>query len=184
MPRPDGPEGALVYVKTPHGNDALAWVDKEGKSVTESQLSVLKAAECAPDAQALPRLLNHHELVAEAVRQISAQESTMGGQLGRPSGARFKAYERLKNHIERQTGTLFDTPALQRAVEDIYKYTLTSTATDTLNRLLRAGASDEELADRVVSMREEGKLSVIPKDGEAKDPQIICSLGLREAPIT
>lgn len=30
------PEGVLVYLRTPEGTDALAWVDKEGNSVTQS----------------------------------------------------------------------------------------------------------------------------------------------------
>ena len=45
-PRPDQPEGALVYLRTAEGNDALAWVDKRGNSVTESQFAILKVAEC------------------------------------------------------------------------------------------------------------------------------------------
>jgi superfamily II DNA/RNA helicase len=40
--------GALVYVKSPEGNDHLAWVGANGKTVTESQFTVLRAAECAP----------------------------------------------------------------------------------------------------------------------------------------
>ena len=43
------PEGALVYLKTAEGNDALAWIDNTGKSVTESQFAILKAAECQPE---------------------------------------------------------------------------------------------------------------------------------------
>src|SRR6185295_11745775 len=38
------PPGVLVYLRTAEGNDALAWVDREGNSVTESQFAVLKAA--------------------------------------------------------------------------------------------------------------------------------------------
>ena len=45
----------LVYVRTAEGNDALAWVDRDGQSVTESQFAILKAAECTPDTPALPR---------------------------------------------------------------------------------------------------------------------------------
>ncbi len=44
----DQPEGALVYLRTGEGNDALAWIDKEGNSVTESQFAILKTAECPP----------------------------------------------------------------------------------------------------------------------------------------
>ena len=57
------PGGALVYVKTSEGADALAWVDNEGHSVTESQYAILQSAQCLPDTPALPRQENHHELV-------------------------------------------------------------------------------------------------------------------------
>ena len=42
---------------------------------------------------------------------IVAEEKTVGGQLGRPSGARFRTYERLKRYSEAIKGTLFDTLA-------------------------------------------------------------------------
>lgn len=45
----------LLYVRTAEGTDALAWIDRNGRSVTESQLAILKVAECAPDTPALPR---------------------------------------------------------------------------------------------------------------------------------
>ena len=54
---------SLVYLRTGEGNDALAWVDRNGQSVTESQFAILQAAECAPDTPALPRDEAHHELV-------------------------------------------------------------------------------------------------------------------------
>ena len=43
------PGGVLVYMRTAEGNDALAWVNEHGHSVTESQFAVLKAAACTPD---------------------------------------------------------------------------------------------------------------------------------------
>lgn len=36
-PTENAPEGVLVYLRTAEGNDALAWIDRNGKSVTESQ---------------------------------------------------------------------------------------------------------------------------------------------------
>ena len=86
----------LVYVRTGQGNDALAWMDSQGRNVTESQFAILKMAECPPDTPALPRLENHHDLVAQGVQLIATEEKSVGGQLGRPSGARFRTYERLK----------------------------------------------------------------------------------------
>ena len=45
------PEGVLVFMRTADGNDALAYVDRKGQSITESQLEILAAAECRPDTR-------------------------------------------------------------------------------------------------------------------------------------
>ena len=109
-PTPSKPPACLVYVRTHEGNDALAWVDTDGKPVTESQFEILKAAECTPEHRACRVRTNHHQLVESAVKLIVDEEKTVGGQLGRPSGARFRTYERLKQYAERVKGSLFDTP--------------------------------------------------------------------------
>ncbi|HTW24460.1 MAG TPA: helicase-related protein [Candidatus Baltobacteraceae bacterium] len=172
------PHGALVYLRTAQGNDALAWVDKHGNNVTESQFEILKAAECSPETPALPRQADHHELVRKAVDFIVAEEKSVGGQLGRPSGARFRTYERLKRYGDRVKGTLFDTPQLAKAIEEIYRFPLRQSATDTLNRQLRAGIADEKLAELVMALRDEDRLCLIQEDERSDEPQIICSLGL------
>src|SRR5262249_45440877 len=105
-PTPEQPEGALVYLRTAEGHDALAWVNTEGKSVTESQYMILRAAECPPDTPPAPRHDNHHEMVAQGVKLIVDTEKSVGGQLGRPSGARFRTYERLKKFADDIKGTL------------------------------------------------------------------------------
>lgn len=94
------PEGVLVYMRTPEDNDALAWINQSGESVTESQLVVLKMAECSANTEAAQRLDRHHEFVEKAIRIIAEEEKSTGGQLGRPSGARFRTYERLKRYVE------------------------------------------------------------------------------------
>ncbi len=66
-PTDRGPEGVLVYVRTAEGNDALAWLDRTGKSITESQYAILKAAECEPETPAVPRHANHHSLVRKGM---------------------------------------------------------------------------------------------------------------------
>ena len=50
---------------------------------------------------------NHHELVQMGVETIIEEERSVGGQLGRPSGARFRTYARLKNYAQSLEGTLF-----------------------------------------------------------------------------
>ena len=176
--KPGRPEGALVYMRTAQGNDALVWLDSAGNSVTESQFEILRAAECLPDTPALARHYNHHQLVREAAEHIAREEKQVGGQLGRPSGARFRTYERLKNHAEQVKGTLFDTESLRRAIDDIYRYPLRQAAVDTLNRQLRSGVSDETLAQRVIELRDENRLCVVHEEDERQEPQIICSMGL------
>jgi len=180
-PSVNQPEGALVYLKTSEGNDALAWVDKEGKSVTESQFSILRAAECAPETQSLDRHDNHHEMVASGMRMIVEKEELVGGQLGRPSGARFRTYDRLKSYVEKIKGTLFETPELRRAIEEIYRFPLYKSATNTLNRQLKSGITDQALADLVIALRTDLRLCRVVEDIEANEPRIVCSLGLRSS---
>lgn len=175
-----GPPGALVYLRTAEGNDALSWVDREGNNVTESQFAILKAAECLPTTPALQRQEHHHELVRKGVEYIVKEEHSVGGQLGRPSGARFRAYERLKRYAEAVKGTLFDIAPLHKAIDEIYRYPLRQTATDTLNRQLRSGISDESLAELVIALRDEGRLCLIHEEEQTQEPMIICSLGLVE----
>ncbi len=174
-----GRDGVLVYLRTGEDNDALDWLDEEGSSITQSQFEILRAAECEPGTPALARLEQHHELVGQAVKMIFQEEKTVGGQLGRPSGARFRTYERLKHYAAEVQGTLFDTRELAAAIDDIYRYPLRPTARDTLNRQLRAGISDEQLADLVVALRDEGRLVLEQQEVEEHEPEIICSLGLR-----
>ncbi len=176
--KPDQPKGALVYMRTAQGYDALTWVDHDGSNVTESQFDILQAAECLPDTPAVSRHEAHHDLVSKAAKHIAREEKQVGGQLGRPSSARFRTYERLKNHAESVKGTLFDTEPLRRAIDDIYRYPLRQTAVDTLNRQLRSGISDETLAELVNTLRDEDRLCLVHEEDERQETSIICSMGL------
>ena len=172
------PDGVLVYLRTGEGNDALAWVDETGKSVTESQYDILRAAECDPDTPASPRREDHHDLVRVGVEHIVQDEQNVGGQLGRSSGARFRVYERLSRYISQVKGSLFESLDLERAVQDVYKYQLTQTAVDRLNNHLRGGISDEMLAQLVILLRDENRLSIITDEDKTQQPRIVCSMGL------
>jgi SNF2 family DNA or RNA helicase len=182
---PAEPEGVLVYLRTNDGNDILAWANPQGEIVSESQYEILNTARCAPESPALPRADYHHQAVQSAVRQIIEFQRTspLGGQLGRPSGARFRTYERLKKFATTQQGTLFEgeyeARGLFKAIEEIYRYPLRQTAVDTLNRQLKAGINDDGLAELVMNLRAEDRLCII-HDGEVEfqEPRIICSLGL------
>ncbi len=172
--------GALVYVKSPEGNDHLAWVGANGQSVTESQFTVLRAAECEPDTPAVPRLDQHHTLVATGLQLAVSQDKAVGGGLGRPSSPRRRAYERLKAWATEQMHTLFRDEELERALDDIYQRPLLETAADVLNRLMRSGVNDTELAEAVKSLREEGRLTYAEDDAALREPRVVCSMGLIE----
>jgi hypothetical protein len=173
------PEGALVYLKTGDAHDALAWVNSKGESVTESQFTILNAAQCEPDTPPIARHENHHELVAKGVKLIVETERSVGGQLGRPSGARFRTYERLKRFAAELKDTLFVNAELNRALDDIYKYPLLQSAIDTLNRQLKSGVSDDDLAELVINLRKDARLCRVSEEVEIDEPQVICSLGLK-----
>ena len=174
------PEGVLAFMRTADGNDALAYIDREGRSITESQLEILSAAECRPDTPAQPHHESHHQLVAEGIKHVVREEKRVGGQLGRPSGARFRTYTRLKQYSEAIKGQLFDVDALHRAIDDIYRYPLRQSAVDTLNRQLRSGIDDIQLADIVISLRDDDRLCLTDEADEVQEPRIICSIGLFE----
>ncbi len=170
--------GTLVYVKSPEGNDHLLWVGVDNRTVTESQYTILRAAECTPNEPAHPRAENHHELVAIGLRLALAQDKSVGGGLGRPSSPRRRAYERLKNYAESQANTLFRDEELERAVDDVFRNPLLETSADLLNRLIRAGVNDEELAQATKSLREEGHLTYAEDEAALREPRIVCSMGL------
>ncbi len=178
QPQEGRPDGVLVYLKTAQGNDALAWIDKDGESVTQSQFEILKVAACEPETPALPRQDEHHAMVAKGVEHIATEEKQVGGQLGRPSGARFRTYERLKRYADKVKGTLFETTELGKAIEEIYRFPLRQNAIDTLNRQMKAGVTDDKLAELVLALREDDRLCSVQDGEHSGEPQIICSLGL------
>ena len=176
------PEGVLVYMRTADGNDSLAWINRQGESVTQSQLAILRVAACNSQTLAIERPLEQHDLVRKGVEHIIKGETHMlGGQLGGRSGARLRTYERLKYISASRKNTLFPPPpALDKVIDEIYHYPLQKMAKDTLNRQLRSEISDDELIDLVIRLRDENSLCHIQEQMEQQEPQIICSLGLFE----
>jgi len=176
------PDGVLVYARTTERTNALAWINQHGEAVSESQYAILRAAACEPDTPALPRQDKHHLLVRKAVELIAAEETQAGGQLGRPSGARFRVYERMKRFVDdvKVDQPLFPVKDLEKAIGDIYGYPLRPLAVDILNRLLKNGITDADLAHRIMELRSEGRLCIISgEDEDHHETQIICSMGLK-----
>ncbi len=171
--------GVMVYVRTADDNDALAWVDENGQSLTESQHEILRAAACEPNTKALLRLPTHHSLVQQAVANVQKEHVSTGGQLGKPSSARRRVYEKLKDYAAQVKNTLFDVKPLHKAIDDIYERPLTETARDLINREIRGGINDQKLVELVLALNEEDRLCVEKETSQLREPQIICSLGIR-----
>lgn len=178
------PKGVLVYMRNSQGTDALTWIDEAGNPVTQSQFSILRAAACRSDTEAIARTDDHHQLTQIGLEHIISEEKSFGGALGRPSGARFKTYERLKKYRDSigDKRDLFVTDDLvrriERSLEEIYRYPLFQTATDTLNRQLKAGINDNQLVDLILSLREDGRFCVVDEQDRRHEPRLICSMGL------
>jgi len=180
------PQGVLMYMRTSDGVDALAYVDENGNSVTQSQSRILRLARCELETKPIPRHPHHFDLVDKGANIIAQQQKKMagGGKLGSPNGARAKTYTRLNGYIDYiknhtpllAQGQQWDN--LIKAVEDIYNYPLRESAIARLNRQLRSGIKDEQLANMVVSLWEDSALCVTHEDKQVRDNQIICSLGL------
>ncbi len=178
------PEGVLIYMKGAGTTDDLTWVDRQGNIVTQSQLAILRAAACKPDTLPRERAELHHELVKIGVENLMKEQNTGGGQLGPHYRPRYKIYQRL-NKIERETtGTLYEYPSLPRIIDEIYRYTLTDLANETMGRQLKAGINDEELVRLVINLWEEGRLCVKHGVLQNEQPLIVCSLGLFEGGVS
>lgn len=173
------PDGVLVYTKTGDDNDVLCWINKQGETVTQSQKRILDTAKCTPETPHETPLPNHHKLVETGVRNILKEEKSAGGQLGNPRGARFRAYERLIEYQKKNRDTLFDTPELKKTIEALHRYPLLESAKDKINNHLKMGITDESLIELINALRLDDRLSLITDEGEFREPQIICSLGLR-----
>lgn len=178
------PEGVLLYLRTAGGTDALAWVDKNGNSVTQSQMRILRTARCSIETPAQERHPKHHDLVRKASQLIAEQTKTVSGTLGSKRGARNRVYDRLQHYcqiLKEKTPLLAqgkDWDQLVKAVDLIYQYPLKQNAIATLNREMRAGISDQDLAQRVTYLMEHDALCVVTADGTFEGARVICSMGL------
>lgn len=174
-------ESVIAYHRNRHGFEIMTWLHSDGRIISKSQSRILKAAECSLDTVALERLDNHHKIVGKAIELGEKDAANTGGQLGSKFSARYKAYMIMQRYYESVKDTLFDTDALKKTIDNIYRYPLRETAREIINRRLRFGITDEEMASLVMQLRDEGRLCIIDQKQEStfNIPQIICSMGIR-----
>ena len=181
------PEGILLYLSTQEGIQTLAWVDKNGKSVTQSQYKIFEIAACTPDAKPQSRSSDHYDLLRSGVSAAVEQINNLKGQLGRSTGPRFRTYERLKQFRNTigEKRDLFITDGfvrqLDKCIDEIYQSQLRPSATDLLNRHLKSSMNEESFVSLVLALFNEDRLCIKNKIEDKTDVQIICSLGLISA---
>jgi len=179
----DLPEGVVVFMKNAQGNCALAWMDQDGNSVTESQYRIIKAAKCESDTPAVDKDPDHHELTAKGVELIIKENRNIhgtSGTLGSRHGIRFRTYERIKHHLDHIEGELFDTSEIRKAIQEIYENPLKEKAKAVLGQHLKLKSSAQTLVEAVQALYEEDGLVLEKHEVGNGDSQLICSLGLRE----
>ena len=176
------PEGVIALIKTGAEEDALLWLDQDGKRVTDSHVQIMEAAKCEPNTRALGRHRLHHALVNEAVAWTQDEDyiAAAGGQLGNARSVRRRIYDRLKRYMEQEQreAPMFAPEALDQALNDIYRYPLFESARDRLGRQLRSGISDAALADMTLALWQDERLSNKASAIDEYERRILCSLGL------
>ena len=70
-------------------------IDKNGKVITQSQYTILKAVACEYNCPIEERIIDHHDLVKNAIDLISTDEYSGMGTLGRKTGIRYKSYMKI-----------------------------------------------------------------------------------------
>lgn len=182
-PTPDSPNGVLVYFRTADGFDSLGRIDEDGRILTQSISAVLKAAECPPNTESLPRHPKHHDLVEAMVREAIKRQFVEAGALGDRRSIRRRVHERLSGYLHdiRSKPDLFskqDTRDLEGVLNDIFRNPMTESARRSLSNRIREGVNDPQLAELAITLREHGALTIHAEQVQTREPELICSIGL------
>ena len=169
----DQSEGVLLFAKS-HINNYLLYLNEEGKSIKEDQMSILKIAECQPDTKSLKRTEKHYEIVKSGLEDIHESLDKLGSsnRLGTSRNPRRKLFEKFENILEKDDEE-------EQIMGDIHRYPLSNEAENTLKRMFRKKISDKEIFNLV---REKHRNETLLNKKETKKmdekPRIICSMGL------
>lgn len=169
-------EGVIVHAQAQTGFDVLAFTSTDGASDLLLPNEALLLAQCKPESPAMTPLSDHHELVRQAATgPLRSPATHLEGAL---TGVRKQCWNRLTTYKDKYEGSLFDTPGLDRALDELYRKPLTETATHTLAKALRERTPDE-LAELIVLLAEEHRLCVADSEMNDTDLRLMCSLGIR-----
>lgn len=178
----DAESGVITYAKTYNDFDVLSWYNSKGEMISQSQKKILQAMACSADTPALEPLENHFDLVKDAVDNMQAETTSVSGILGNRFSTRYRIIELLEHYYQQPPNLFFDVDKkqlLKLAIDDIYNYQLLEGTKFILGRMLR-NSSQDDIVETILEMYKNGSLCRIDEDrNKCKDPQIICSMGLR-----
>ena len=177
-------DGVIIYARTQHDNDVLAWLDMNENIISQSQKRILEVAACDKDTRALPKLEAHHEIVGKGISLIDVSERNTEGALGRKGSIKRQLYESLVGFIKNEGDSIFVTNTLKKAVEAIYRFPLKEEAKTLIRNSFKNKEPIDYLVRLVETLWEENKLCTEPDEGGySKEPRIICSMGLVEKKV-
>lgn len=187
---PTSPTGEIVYLRVKRGTemqDILIRVDEQRRFVSQSLSQLFAAVACAPNTPNLQPLDNHFDLIATSVEYAAQETTSPTGQLGRAQSVRRRLYEKLKSYREQlisspnptvETSQLVD--KIDVVVNAIYHAPLTEYARHQLNNHMKLGASPQDIVEIAYRQHEDGRLVQAVEIPEDPEPQIVCSMGLKE----
>ena len=178
----DAESGVITYAKTYNDFDVLSWYNSKGEMISQSQKKILQAMACSADTPALEPLDNHFDLVKDAIDNMQAEATSVSGILGNRFSTRYRIIELLEHYYQQPPSLFFDVEKkqlLKLAIDDIYNFQLLEGTKFILGRMLR-NSSQDDIVETILEMYKNGSLCRIDEDrNKCKDPQIICSMGLR-----
>ncbi len=170
-------EGVVTYAKTPSGSDMLTWVDKNGRIVTQSQLTILKAMACDANTPSVNPLDNHLELVEKALNAASNINIKTSGALGSRFSTKYKVITMMEDHMAQFP--IWATHELKEAINQIYNYPMREQTKFTLGQMLRRGDMIDDLSEYLTEMYKANQLCIVENEAEDKEAHVVCSMGLR-----
>lgn len=181
-----GMTGVITYARTFNDFDVLTWLAPDGTTISNSQKRILGAMACSLNTPGVKPLDNHLELVGQAVDQMQQENRSMSGTLGNRFSTRYRVFTLLSDYLtNHQQDDLFfsqeQRDALKLAIDDIFQYPFLASTKYTLGRMMSQRRAADEIVDYVLEMRKTGTLCNIPTEElrDNRDPQIICSLGIK-----
>jgi len=188
LPQSAAPAGAIVFVRYERDKekyDQLVRVDERGGILPHSMPDVFRAAACKPDTPALQPRPDHHELVEAAVRHTAGELRVTGGHLGNMRSISRKVHDRLKAYrqVLRARPNLFSPDDLSRVdtvLDQLLRHPLRERARESLSRQIKMGATDDALLTMTWRMYDDGRLCEEAESELPTEPQILCSLGLKQ----